>query len=105
MNNSVKKISSETPLRIKSSFSIENLLLKPDSIKNSDCTKNVSDCSKMLVHHNKTIDISGSSGFVETLDSSCAEDLLDTTSEVASEGSNSMFFVRYLPSKIELECH
>lgn len=92
------KLSPETPSRIKSSFSIENLLSKPESIKKSLCTKNDSDFSKSFVNYNKTTDIARNNTFevssnefetFETPDSSCAEDLLDTTSEVASEESNS----------------
>lgn len=100
MNNSVKNITSETPSRIKSSFSIENLLLKPECIKNRVCAQDISNCSKNVVNFNKILDTAearntfGTStiGLVETPDSSSAEDILDTTSEVASEESNSKCF-------------
>lgn len=92
------KLSSETPSRIKSSFSIENLLSKPESVKKSVCTKNDSDFSKSFVNYNKTKDIARNirtNDFetFETPDSSCADDILDTTSEVASEESNSKFIL------------
>lgn len=94
------KLSTETSSRIKSSFSIENLLSKPENIKKSLCPKKESDLSKSFVNYNKTTEIGrntyeSSNDFetFETPDSSCAEDILDTTSEVASEESNSKFFL------------
>lgn len=113
---------SNTNVRVKNSFSIENLLSKPDNrngntviypggndsvifsnnnIQNKDIQTHsddnnmlryeTSDCVTVCNESNPFVDVQSMKNFASP-DSSCADDNMDTSSEVPSEESNGKFF-------------